>query len=70
MSDNLPNDIVNKLERRWASRLAREATAFRSERPAHSGRDTVVTRKGRVVPVSYKGKPIRTGAKARANRIA
>jgi hypothetical protein len=56
MSDNLPNHFVEKLERRWAARVAGEADAWRSERPAHWGQRTVVTAKGRLVPVSFKGR--------------
>jgi hypothetical protein len=66
MSDNLSNHIVEKLERRWAARVAGEAAAWHSERPMHSGQETVVTSKGRLVPVSFKGRRMRGGTRGLA----
>jgi hypothetical protein len=61
MSDNLPNHIIEKFERRWAARLTGEAAAWRNERSKHSASETVVTRKGRPVQVAFKGSRKRGG---------
>jgi hypothetical protein len=53
---NLPSHIVQKFEQRWAARLAGEAAAWRSERPMRPAQKTVVSRKGRLVPVTIKNK--------------
>lgn len=34
---NLPRHIIDKLERRWARRLAGEAAAWRGDKPMHLG---------------------------------
>jgi hypothetical protein len=62
VSNNLSNPIVEKLERRWAARVAGEAAAWRSERPMHLAQEPVVTRKGRLVPVAFKRRPMRGAA--------
>jgi hypothetical protein len=50
----LPKHVLDRAERRWASRLAREAVSWRSEKPKLGDRTAVVDRSGRLVPVAYK----------------
>ncbi len=51
---NLPAYVLNRIERRWASRLARDAARWRGEKAKLSNRKAVVDRVGRVVPVTVK----------------
>lgn len=51
---NLPAHILSKLERRWASRLARDAAAWRHEKPPHADHKEIVDRTGRHVSVSIR----------------
>jgi hypothetical protein len=48
---DLPNHIIERVERRWAARLANKAAAWKNQRPQDH---VVVSRKGRVVPVAFK----------------
>src|ERR1700759_275163 len=50
----LPTHVIEKFERRWASRLAREAEAWRYKRPGRSSPRQVVDREGRTVPVTSR----------------
>ena len=50
--NDLPAHILDKLERRWASRLARDAAAWRAEQPPHAHPAEIVDRAGRHVPVA------------------
>jgi hypothetical protein len=54
---NLPLHVLDRVERRWASRLARDAVAWRSEKPKLSHQQAVLDRAGRVVPVAIKRAP-------------
>ena len=45
----LPTHVIEKFERRWASRLAREAETWRANKPAKSGHRQIVDRAGRLV---------------------
>jgi hypothetical protein len=55
--NDLPAHILSKLERRWASRLARDAVAWRHEKPPHADHKEIVDRTGRHVPVSIRRSP-------------
>jgi hypothetical protein len=46
------------------STLAQEAAAWRSERIVGAGNRTIVSRKGRTVPVVLKQKTVRNGSSA------
>ena len=48
----LPKHVAERLERRWASRLTREAGMWRVRRPSSAVADVVTDRKGRIVPVT------------------
>ena len=50
----LPKHLLDRAERRWASRLAKEAVSWRSEKPKLGDRAAVVDRSGRLVPVTFK----------------
>ena len=66
--NDLPAHILSNRERRWASRLARDAVAWRYENPAHVEHKEVVDRTGRHVPVSTRRSPHPPG-KTPAQRI-
>jgi hypothetical protein len=51
---NLPAHVLDRIERRWASRLARDAASWRGEKTKHSNQRAVVDRAGRVVRVTVK----------------
>jgi len=51
---DLPKHVLGRIEQRWASRLQRDAAAWRSESPVRGPSDTVVDRSGRSVPVTVK----------------
>ena len=53
MTQNLPKHIIEKLERRWASRLSGEAAAWRAEKPAPRVHREIADRKGRSIPVAF-----------------
>jgi hypothetical protein len=55
--NDLPAHILSKLERRWASRLARDAAAWRHEKLPHAHHKEIVDRTGRHVPVSIRRSP-------------
>ena len=55
----LPKHVAERLERRWASRLAREAAMWRIGRPSLPAADVITDRKGRIVPVTRKRLPIK-----------
>jgi hypothetical protein len=67
--NDLPAHILDKFERRWASRLARDAAAWRAEQPPHARPTEIVDRAGRHVPVSIRHSPHRA-VKPRVQRIA
>ena len=50
----LPKDVVDRFERRWAGRIARDGLCWRSEKPLAHREEAVISRKGRVVPVAFK----------------
>ena len=50
----LPKHVLDRVERRWASRLAKEAVSWRSEKPELGDQTAVVDRSGRLVPVTFK----------------
>jgi hypothetical protein len=53
MNENdLPKDVLGRIEQRWASRLQREARAWSSERPVRGTTKKVVDRSGRTIPVT------------------
>jgi hypothetical protein len=60
----LPNHVIDKVERRWASRLAAEAAAWHRNRPAHGLPRTVIDRAGRLVPVAFRRSTLTSGADA------
>jgi hypothetical protein len=64
----VPKHVADRLERRWASRLAREA-AWRSEKPSPIMAREILDRKGRLVPVVFKRGPPRGGADTLVNRV-
>jgi hypothetical protein len=53
----LPRHVLDKVERRWASRLARDAASWRSEKSIVPDRSAVVDRAGRVIPVTVRRAP-------------
>jgi hypothetical protein len=56
----LPKFVADKLERRWASRLEREAAAWRRVKPSpEKTTREVVDRKGRLVPVTFRRMPLK-----------
>ena len=65
----LPKHITEKLEQRWASRLAREASLWRYNRSVDTDTRPVIDRKGRLVPVSFKRAPLHGRATDLAERI-
>ena len=71
MSDLLfPKHVAERLERRWAARLARDASAWRSEKPSAMMMREIVDRKGRLVPVAFKRVSLRgDGTDILVNRI-
>jgi hypothetical protein len=57
--NDLPAHILSKLERRWASRLARDAAAWRHENPPRADHNEIVDCTGRHVSVSVRRSPHR-----------
>ena len=53
----LPRHVLDKVERRWASRLARDAASWRSEKPNVADRSAVIDQAGRMIPVTVKRTP-------------
>jgi hypothetical protein len=53
---NLPKHVIDRLERRWASQLARQPVGWRSERVERSSRHDSVDRNGRSNPASLRRK--------------
>lgn len=51
---NLPKHVIEKLERRWAVKLTRDAVARQSERPLGPTRHKVGSGNARLVPVNVK----------------
>ena len=51
---DLPKHVLGRIEQRWASRLQRDAAAWRSERPVRGSGEAVIDRSGRSVPVTVK----------------
>jgi hypothetical protein len=51
---NLPKHVFDRVERRWAAKLSREAGDWRSSRVGRMTPHTVVSRDGRIVPVAFK----------------
>jgi hypothetical protein len=49
----LPTHVINRLERRWAARLARDAVAWRSEQSVRP-RSGIIDQGGRRIPVTVK----------------
>jgi hypothetical protein len=45
----IPKHVADRLERRWASRLAREAAFWHSEKPSPTMAPEIQDRKGRLV---------------------
>lgn len=58
----LPNHVIDKVERRWAARLARDARTWRSERPVSVASGVVTDGPGRPVPVFRRKPPGGSGA--------
>jgi hypothetical protein len=56
---DLPAHIFRKFERRWASRLAREADA-RSQKLPHASYQEIVDPTGRHVPMNVRRSPSAT----------
>jgi hypothetical protein len=54
MTEIVPKHVAERLERRWASRLAREAAMRLVRRPLLAAADAMTDRKGRIVPVTRK----------------
>jgi hypothetical protein len=53
MNENdLPKDVLGRIEQRWASRLKREARAWTSEKIGKRAMRKVVDRRGRAIPVT------------------
>jgi len=48
--------VADRLERRWTSRLAREALTWRSERPSLAAAQAIADRKRRIVSVTASGR--------------
>jgi hypothetical protein len=68
---NLPHHIIDRIERRWAPHLAKDAHAWmneKAERPQTPR--TVISKTGRLVPVSFKSRPLRGAGDTLAQRIA
>jgi hypothetical protein len=55
---HLPKHLAERVERRWASRLARDAAAWRGQKPPHAAPQMVTDRKGRLVAVAFKRTPV------------
>jgi hypothetical protein len=53
----LPQSVLDRAERRWASRLARDAVTWGSEKRRLGDQTTVADRAGRIVPVTSKRVP-------------
>jgi hypothetical protein len=49
----LPSHVINRLERRWAARLDRDATAWRGDRSIRPSR-RIIDDGGRQIPVKVK----------------
>ena len=47
-----PKHVTERLERRWAARLARDAATWRGKKPSPTMTLEIVDRKGRLVPVA------------------
>jgi hypothetical protein len=62
----LPKFVADKLEERWASRLEREAAAWRRVKPAPETPHEIVDRKGRLVPVTFRRMPLKEAGINRA----
>ncbi len=56
---DLPKHILEKFERRWATHLAEEAALWRNDKAGPPSHRTVISRKGRTVPVAVKRFPPR-----------
>jgi hypothetical protein len=59
MTEIVPKHVAERLERRWASRLAREAAMWRIGRQSLPAADVITDRKGRIVPVTRKRLPMK-----------
>jgi hypothetical protein len=53
----LPKSVLDRAERRWASRLARDALTWGSEKRRLGDQTTVTDRAGRMVQVTSKRVP-------------
>jgi hypothetical protein len=58
----LPRYVLDRFERRWASRVAQDAAVWRSQKPPHTAAKEIVDRAGRAVPVSFRRAPLRRAA--------
>ena len=56
---SFPRHVIEKFERRWASRFTGQAVAWRSEEPVRSNAQEVLSRSGRPIPVTYKRASLR-----------
>jgi hypothetical protein len=65
----IPKQVADRLERRWASRLARQAAFWHSEKPSPTMAREIQDRKGRLIPVTFKRAPLRGGADTLVNRV-
>jgi hypothetical protein len=63
---SLPKHVAERLERRWAARLAREAAAWRSGKASSATTSEIVDRKGRPVPVTFRRLPLKGAEVSRA----
>jgi hypothetical protein len=50
----LPRHVLDRFERRWASRLARDAAAWRREKPPQGAPCEIVDRAWRPVTVTFR----------------
>jgi hypothetical protein len=69
MNENPPRHVIDAFERRWTSRLSRQAHDWITDRAERPAARTVVDKKGRLVPVTFKNRPSRSGAEALYRRI-
>jgi hypothetical protein len=57
MNENPPRHIADAAERRWASRMSVQARDFLKDRADRPAARTVIDKKGRSVPVTFKSRP-------------
>jgi hypothetical protein len=67
---SLPRHVIERFERRWASRFPSQVVAWRSEEPVRSNAQEVLSRAGRLIPVTYRRAPSCSGAEKPVRRTA